>query len=223
MTTTPWQCSGKTVLSLFDYTGNWARPYYEAGADVICIDLKHGHDVASFTAEWLVDEILDDCGTVDGLLAAPPCTDFAVSGARWWPAKDADGRTALSIHLVEQVLRTVEFLRPDWWVLENPVGRLATLVPDLQDYGPYWFQPCDFGDPYTKKTGLWGEFIPPLPLFLGADRSVAPTEGSKMWRCYGGKSERTKTARSETPMGFARAFFEVNCWQEGASARWEDE
>jgi hypothetical protein len=43
-----------------------------------------------------------------------------------------------------------------------------------------------------------------------------------MWRCYGGKSERTKTARSTTPMGFARAFFEVNCWQDGPAARWED-
>lgn len=212
------QCEGKTILSLFDYTGNWARPYAEAGADVICIDRKHGHDVGAFTAEWLYEEILDNSysGMVDAILAAPPCTDFAVSGARWWPAKDADGRTQLSVHLVEQVLRTVEFLQPDFWVLENPVGRIETLVPDLKGYGPYWFQPCDFGDPYTKKTGLWGEFVPPLPLFIGGARNVEPTEGSKMWRNYGGKSERTKTARSATPMGFAQAFFDANCWLEVA-------
>ena len=207
-------CAGKTVLSLFDYTGNWALPYAEAGADVICIDLKYGHDVAAFTAEWLFDEILDNCcnGMVDGILAAPPCTDFAVSGARWWPEKDRDGRTNASIHLVQQVLRTVDFLQPDFWAIENPVGRIEKLVPDLKGYGPYWFQPCDFGDPYTKKTGLWGEFVPPLPLFIGGSRAVAPTEGSKMWKSYGGKSERTKTARSETPLGFARAFFDANCW-----------
>jgi len=39
---------------------------------------------------------------------------------------------------------------------------------------------------------------------------VEPTEGSKMWKKYGGKSEKTKTARSETPIGFANAFYQAN-------------
>lgn len=39
---------------------------------------------------------------------------------------------------------------------------------------------------------------------------VDPTEGSKMHRLYGGKSERTKMMRSITPMGFANAFYEAN-------------
>ena len=207
-------CAGKTVLSLFDYTGNWSLPYAAAGADVIRLDLKFGHDIALISPEQLAANILgQSCsGRVDGILAAPPCTDFSVSGARWWPEKDRDGRTNASIHLVQQVLRIVRFFQPDFWAIENPVGRIEKLVPDLKGYGPYWFQPCDFGDPYTKKTGLWGEFVPPLPLFIGGSRAVAPTEGSKMWKSYGGKSERTKTARSETPLGFARAFFDANCW-----------
>jgi len=67
----------------------------------------------------------------------------------------------------------------------------------------------DYGDPYTKKTGLWGRFTPPLPLFIGGDWRVEPVEGSKMLR-YGGNSERTKEQRSETPEGFAQAFFMAN-------------
>jgi hypothetical protein len=212
------QCyaSGRTILSLFDYSGNWSRPYLEAGANVVQIDKKHGVDVMELSATWLKENVMDSFGTVDGILAAPPCTDFAVSGAQYWPAKDKDGRTAKSVELVRQVLRIVEFCKPDWWAMENPVGRLNTLLPELAEYGPWYFQPCDYGDPYTKKTGLWGRFVPPLPLWSG-DNSVKPervcSQGSWVQK-LGGKSERTKELRSMTPLGFAYAFAAANCWPE---------
>lgn len=93
-----------------------------------------------------------------------------------------------------------------WWALENPIGKLVRYLgkPMMR------FNPCDFGDPYTKRTCLWGSFTPPMPLMLGKDLSVAPSEGSKMHTQYGGKSQTTKNARSATPMGFAKAFYEVN-------------
>ena len=73
-----------------------------------------------------------------------------------------------------------------------------------------YFQPCDYGDPYTKKTGLWGNFTPPLPLFLGEARNVFPALGNTPIMKLGGKSVKTKNARSKTPEGFAQAFFDVN-------------
>lgn len=39
-----------TVLSLCDFTGNWSRPYREAGYDVRQVDLKDGEDVRLFKA-----------------------------------------------------------------------------------------------------------------------------------------------------------------------------
>jgi len=206
---------GRTVLSLFDYSGNWSLPYEEAGANVVRIDLKHGVDVMDINATWLRENVMDAYGTVDAILAAPPCTDFAVSGAQYWPAKDKSGQTEKSLELVRQVLRCVDFCKPDWWAMENPVGRLNTLMPELRKLGPWYFDPCDFGDPYTKRTGLWGNYVPPLPLFVGGDRSVKPirvcSQGSWLQK-LGGKSEKTKTLRSATPMGFAYSFFLANCW-----------
>lgn len=203
-------CIGKTILSLFDFSGNWSRPYFEAGANVIQVDIKLGMDVMKIDSAWL-----NDLGVVDGILAAPPCTDFAVSGAQYWRLKDLDGRTGKSLELVRQVLRCVEFCKPDWWAMENPVGRLNVLIPELAKWGPWYFNPCDYGDPYTKRTGLWGNFVPPLPLFIGGDQSVKPvrvcSQGSWVQR-LGGKSEKTKRLRSDTPMGFARAFFVANSW-----------
>jgi hypothetical protein len=64
------------------------------------------------------------------------------------------------------------------------------------------FHPSDYGDPYTKKTLLWGEFNHPIK------QPVEPTEGSKMHKI--GESKARASRRSATPPGFAQAFFEAN-------------
>jgi len=202
--------SGRVILSLFDLTGNWARPFADAGYDVRVFDLQNGADIRDFSVEWFADN-MPDIASVDGILIACPCTDFAGSGARWWKQKDADGQTEASKELVFQALRTVEFWRPRFWALENPVGRIEELtgLPPAR----YSFQPNDFGDPYTKRTLLWGKFNTDLPV-----APVAPTEGSKMHSKFGGKSQRTKNARSETPEGFAASFFMANNYLDATPA-----
>ncbi len=183
----------KTILSLCDYTGIWSAPYKAAGYNVIQVDLEHGQDV----------RLVEYIGQVHGVIAQPPCTQFASSGARWWKSK---GQAPLleGLSVIDACLRFVAISRPVWWVLENPIGRLARYI------GPpaFKFDPCDFGDPYTKRTCLWGSFTPPTPLFLGEDRSVFPTEGSKMHRLP--ETADRAALRSVTPAGFARAFYEVN-------------
>jgi hypothetical protein len=183
---------GPLILSLCDFSGEWSRPYTEAGYDVRRVDLKHGQDVR------LLEPIGDP---VHGILAAPPCDHFALSGARWWEGK---GESAVleGLAIVDACLRAVAIHRPVWWALENPVGRLKRWLGP-----PAWsFDPCDFGDPYTKRTHLWGHFTPPCPLVsVTARNPVAATLGSKMHT-----SVRDKAKRSVTPAGFARAFFEAN-------------
>lgn len=183
------------ILSLFDHSGNWSKPYRDAGYEVRQYDLKNGDDVRFLTVPW--EE------TVHGILGAPPCTVFANSGARW-PRTNEE--MAAGLALVDATLRFVAMCKPQWWAMENPVGKLGRWIgpPQLR------FHPCEFGgwveggDAYTKRTCLWGDFAAP------EKRPVEPTEGSKMHTQYGGKSERTKQARSITPLGFARAFFEAN-------------
>jgi hypothetical protein len=186
----------RVILSLCDYSGNWPKPYREAGYRVLQVDLKHGQDIRLFEYP----------GPIHGILAAPPCTHFAGSGARWWAAK-GEAAVLEGLALIDACLRLVAVCRPRWWVLENPIGRLHRWLGPPRMY----FNPCDYGgwlsppgDQYTKRTGLWGEFAVP------EKRPVEPTEGSKMWALYGGKSERTKEMRSMTPMGFAHAFFAAN-------------
>lgn len=201
----------KTLLSLFDFTGNWAQPWHDGGWNVLLWDIKHEannfdtfSNIKDANADFLHQNIFENFGTVDGILAAVPCTEFSASGARWWKAKDEDGRTAEAVELVWQTLRIINLCQPNFWVIENPVGRIHKLVPEIGKPKMY-FNPCDFGEPYTKKTALYGNFNANLKM-----NKVEPTEGSKMHRLYGGKSERTKSLRSVTPKGFSKAFFEAN-------------
>jgi hypothetical protein len=200
----------RVILSLFDLTGHWAQPYADAGYDVRTLDLQNGVDILDLSVEWFADN-MPDITNVYGILIACPCTDFTVSGNQHWAAKDADGRTERSKELVFQALRTVEFWRPAMWVLENPVGRIEELtgLPPAR----FAFDPWHFGDPYTKRTLLWGKFNTDLPM-----APVDPVEGSKMHAKYGGSSQRTKNARSATPKGFAASFFMANNYLDATPA-----
>ena len=137
---------------------------------------------------------------VRGILAAPPCTEFALSGAKWWKDKPPE-LLAEALEIFDACMKIIEQVQPKWWAVENPVGRLRKLrslgKPTLS------FNPCDYGDPWNKRTLVWGEFNLP---------TKTPVEGGPFpgWTSLGGKSERTKRLRSITPPGFAQAFFEAN-------------
>ena len=173
----------------------------EAGYNIIGVDPRNG--TGSVVSLWA--EIENDWGDlypgdVHGVLMAPPCTEFSGSGARWWKGKDATSPSLilLAVGLVRLCLRIKDHFRPQWWALENPVGRLPKFIGPWE----YTFQPCDYGDPWTKRTCMWGNHVQP------PTAPVEPTEGSKHWRLP--PSPDRAALRSETPPGFARAFFEAN-------------
>lgn len=188
------------ILSLFDRSGVWADAYREAYPDYTVVQF----DVQRDPAEDVRAQDWAKYGdAVRGVIMQPPCTEFARSGARWWKDKDpALLRDALA--LVWECARAVGETDPDWYVLENPVGRLKRYIGDWS----FIFNPCEFAgyadDPdeeaYTKRTCLWGRFNHPTP------DPRNPVLGSKMHRM----SSRAKHARSRTPQGFARAFAEAN-------------
>jgi hypothetical protein len=174
----------RVILDLCSGSGSWSQPYVEAGYDVRHIELESGGDV----------RLLRHQGPVHGILCAPPCCHFASSGARWWASK---GQKALldGLAVVDACLRVVTTHQPQWWALENPVGRLRHYLgePALT------FDPCDYGDPYTKKTLLWGSFQAP---------TCTPVSGRLGY--IHRMSSSWKRQRSVTPPGFARAFFKAN-------------
>lgn len=182
------------ILDLCGGTGAWSRPYAEAGYRVEVVDLlADGRDVR------LLQRVR---AGVRGILAAPACTKFAVSGngarAKEKVAGTYDAGMLEALSLVDACVRIAWVQHPVWWALENPVGTLVRYL------GPptMTFDPCDYGDTYTKKTLLWGRFVATLK------HRVIASEGSKMHRLP--PSPERARLRSVTPAGFARAFFEAN-------------
>lgn len=202
------------VLSLFDVSGNMARPWREAGYETLCVDTQHRLrsprpgtvNVDLTTVGPLLVELhrrgysLADLRIVFGF---PVCTDVAVSGARDFTTKGlrALARSCERFATCQELSELVSCP----YMFENPVSTMST----------YWrkpdhsFDPCDYtgfelADNYTKKTCLWtgNGFVMPVP--LRADGLGRPDD--RIHKMGGGKSNE----RSETPMGFARAVFAAN-------------
>ncbi len=211
----------KIVLSLCDYTGNMLAPWAAAGFRCIAVDIKGAPDSPHPGVEHVkadVSTYLPPKGEYAMVFAWPPCTDLAVSGARWFKDKGLE-TLARALPTVVASKRICEWAGVPW-MLENPVGTLSTYwrKPD------YMFDPCDYGgylfpmgDAYTKKTCLWtgGGFVMPNKKW------VEPTEGSKMHFMPPG--EERAAMRSETPMGFAEAVFTANVKVYGPSTLKGDE
>lgn len=97
--------------------------------------------------------LLAACPDWDLMIAFPPCTDLAVSGARWW-AEKGEERQETAISFVRALL-DAPIPRI---ALENPIGKLSTAIrrPDQI------IQPWHYGDPHTKATCLWLKGVPQL-------------------------------------------------------------
>jgi len=186
----------KTLLSLYDFSGIWSKPYRDAGYTVYQIDIKNGVDLLTWDYNFLPKN------GVDIMLIAQPCTDYALSGAKHFKRKDTDGTTAKSQKLVAKTKEILDYFQPDIWCLENPMTRIHKLNPWIGNV-KFRFNPYDFGDGNQKMTWLFGKFNDPV-------KRPGINQGNWMFKRLGGKSERTKELRSNTNANFAQAFFEAN-------------
>lgn len=184
------------------------KPWAEAGFLCYCVDLKHPQgETRSGNIIWVgadVREWLPPYARIKAIFAFPPCTQVAVSGARWFKDKGLRGLIE-TLQLFEAALRLAEWSQAPY-MIENPVSTVSTYwrKPD------FTFNPCEYGgylnppaDAYTKKTCLWtgNGFVMPKA------KGVEPCEGSRMHRFS--PSHNRAALRSVTPAGFAQAVFET--------------
>ncbi len=126
----------------------------------------------------------------DMMIAFPPCTDLAVSGARWFEQKRKDGRQQASIDFF-MALANAPILKK---AIENPVGIMSSIYrkPDQV------IQPWQFGHGETKTTCLW---LTGLPKLVPTD--VVEGREQRIWKMAPGP-QRAKE-RSKTYSGVAKA------------------
>jgi site-specific DNA-cytosine methylase len=132
------------------------------------------------------------------IIAFPPCTHLAISGAKYFPEKIADGRQQAAIDFVEAIWNS-DCPRI---AIENPVGVLSTkskLGKATQYIQPFWFS-----ERQRKKTGLWLKGLPKLvPTDMVDISKVSEKELNKLY--YLAPSPTRAIERSKTFHGVAQA------------------
>lgn len=130
----------------------------------------------------------------DMVLAFPPCTHLAVSGARWFKEKRADGRQQSAIDFFKAFVRLAHI---PCVAIENPVGIMSSLYRKPDQI----IQPWQFGHSETKATCLWLQGLPLLE-----PTNVVEGREQRVWRMPPG-ADRAKE-RSKTYPGIAAAMAE---------------
>jgi hypothetical protein len=183
------------VLVACEFSGVVRDAFATRGHDAYSCDLLPSER----SGNHLIGDVMEFIGGIFGrpwdlMIAHPPCTFLAASGARW---RGEPGR-------IEQEMASFNFA----WKLgecgfvsricvENPIGRLSTLwrKPDQI------VQPWQFGHGETKATCLWLKNLPPL-----VPTQIVSGRADKIHKMPGGKKQSTN--RSRTYQGIARAMAE---------------
>ena len=139
------------VISCFDYSGVFVKPWADAGYTCYCIDILHRKGetkegniikVGADVLEW------DFEGRVRFAAFFVPCTHTAVTGARWFRDKGL-----VKLEETIKLWRRSFFLAEKWeapYFIENPKSVIASYEAPTHQ-----FDPTDYGDCYNKQTFLW--------------------------------------------------------------------
>ena len=173
------------VLVACEFSGAVREAFRARGHDAWSCDLLE----TEIPGQHIVGDVLGVIGDGwDLMIAHPPCTHLAVSGARWWKDKQQEQADAL------EFVRALMAAPIDRIALENPISKISSAVRKPDQI----VQPWQFGHGETKATCLWLKGLPklqPTDVVEGREPKVhhmAP--GPNRWR-----------ERSRTYAGIAKA------------------
>ena len=176
------------VLIACEFSGIVRDAFLAQGHDAISVDLLPSERPGPHIQG---DVTALDLSSYDLMIAHPPCTHLAVSGARWFKGKEAEQARALDF------VRFL-FLAPVPRIaIENPISVISSRIRKPTQI----IQPWQFGHGEVKATCLWLKGLPPLEPTDCVDGRVARVHreppGPERWR-----------NRSRTFEGIARAMAE---------------
>ena len=177
------------VLIACEFSGVVREAFRARGHDAWSCDRLEAEDDSPFHYRRDVENILDN--DWDLMIAHPPCTHLAVSGARWF--KDKREEQEVALHLVRTLLNApIPYI-----ALENPVSIISSRIRKPDQI----IQPWMFGHGETKATCLWLKSLPllvPTSIVEGRQPRVHfASPGPSRWK-----------ERSRTMQGIADAMAE---------------
>lgn len=175
------------ILIACEYSGTVRDAFIKAGHDAMSCDLLPT-DVPGPHYQGDVFDVIND--RWDIMIAHPPCTHLAVSGARHFKAKQADGRQQEALIFVTRLLAA----NIPRIALENPISIISSKIRKPDQI----IQPWMFGHGETKATCLWLKKLPPL-----VPTEMVEGREQRVWKLP--PTEDRWKIRSKTYQGIAAA------------------
>lgn len=160
------------VLVACEYSGVVRDAFIARGHDAISCDLLDTEARGPHYKGDIRDLLTWPWGLV---IAHPPCTHLAVSGARHFPAKIADGRQVEALDFVRLFLPKRPNIKR--LALENPISIISSKIRKPDQI----IQPHHFGHREFKATCLWLENLPSLRHVGSLTPPIKGTEEYKAW------------------------------------------
>lgn len=146
----PEDCAEVRVLVACEFSGTVRRAFRDVGFNAFSCDLLPAEDGSDHHYQEDVRSVYD-LGW-DLMVAHPPCTHLAVSGARWFKDKEREQREALDF------VRDLMAAPVPHIAIENPVSVISSRIRPPEQT----IQPWQFGHGETKATCLWLKNLPRL-------------------------------------------------------------
>ena len=161
------------VLVACEFSGIVRDAFIAAGHDALSVDLLPTERPGPHYRGDVRDVLADG---FDLMVAHPPCTHLAVSGARWFAEKARAEQTALDLDILESPRDQVEALQFVADLLAAPIPRIAlenprSVISSRIRPADQMIHPWQYGHGERKETCLWLVNLPPLvPTRLVAGR-----------------------------------------------------
>ena len=183
------------VLIACEYSGKVRSAFEKLGHFAVSCDLLPT-EKPGFHYQCDVFDIINEGW--DLMVAHPPCTDLAVSGAAWFKEKIADGRQQRALDFVQALMDApIPMI-----AIENPISVISSKIRKPDQI----IQPWMFGHKETKATCLWLKGLPKLvPTTDLKEETMALPRKERMRLHYLPPSADRWKIRSETFQGIADA------------------
>lgn len=188
------------VLIACEFSGTVREAFRKKGHDAWSCDIVKSDDNSQYHIQGDVLKIISD--NWDMMIAFPPCTHLAVSGAKHFAKKREDGRQQQGIDFFMSIINApIPII-----AVENPVGIMSSVYRKPDQI----INPFEFGHNVSKKTCLWLKNLPTLEATNIVDKGEYITfpSGKRMHKWYADKAfggEARQKVRNKTFQGIADA------------------
>jgi hypothetical protein len=191
------------VLVACEYSGTVRDAFIAKGHDAMSCDLLPTDKPGPHYQGDVFDIINDGW---DLMIAHPPCTHLASSGARHFKQKRKDGRQQQGIDFFMQIVNAPI----NKIAVENPVGIMSSLYRKPDQI----IEPYQFGHQTTKKTCLWLKGLsllkPTNIVSKGEVKTFSSGKRMSLWYYNSGQlsPKERELVRNKTFQGIANAMAE---------------